>query len=1298
MYIKLSSLGLLFAFLLSAAGGITQIDPPPDDFNLEDYDYVPGQLLVQFKPTTRNERANEVLTELGVERIRKIKPLEVDVLRLPPGLTVEKALEIFSKRAEVAYAEPNYILELASNLEAEITDQWGLQKIEAQAAWAELTGTTPALLAVVDTGIDPNNPDLEDNIWINPGEIPGDGLDNDNNGYVDDTWGWDFVNGDKDPMDDHMHGTAVSSVAAGNQDGQGVAGVCPWCEVMAVKVMDANGAGQLDVAANGIIYAASNDAKVINLSLSASLGMQTLQDAIDYAWAEGALVVAAAGNNGTETVVYPAGYQHAMAVASTDINDHHSCFSNYSDGYVSVAAPGSNVLFAYLPGGTATGSGTSLSTPHVVGLAGLLLSQDPTRTNQDLWTLIEESANDLGPVGDDAFFGAGRINALRAVTPEIEPPTAPPEEDFVLVEDATGYAHARKLARSSDGNLHMVWYEQLNGSYMIQYAQSQDDGATWSAADTIFSSSAETYHPAIALDRDNLFVVFPSLDGASAYQIYFTSKPVSGGSWSEPTPVLGGGYHAVRPDIYLDPSNNRLHLVASSFDNARYAYYRSSDNGGSSWSTVRNVDFAYYTRYASVYAYGDNVYIASRTTDGNFLIPTYSLFIMRSLDGGANWQDRMRFVSHLAFASGEYGVSLGGFEDTLYILYEHDQQIRFGKSYDGVNWDTVIVYSQGGGKWPTVTATPDGKAWLGWLNNYDQLMIRKYIGGPVSSGSSYNTPETLYGAKFPNFKENTNYGKAEWVSTNCNGAPFSISYDFRADESNMPPLAFMDAPESVQAGVSIQFDASASYDPDGQALSYAWDFGDGNTGSGPTPSYTFSAGGVYTVTLTLTDSSGGTDTAIASVTVEQGAQNQPPTANIGGPYSGSEDAPITFDASGSWDPDGDALTYAWDFGDGSTGSGVNPSHTYAYGGTFTVSLTVSDGNGGEDSLSTTATIQEVNDQPVPMMNDPYAAGVGEAIFFDASSSYDPDNQDASPDNDQLLTYHWDFGDGNTSTAATTSHSYASAGEFTVTLTIDDGDPVNGTAILTATASITDTTAASMHAGDLDGSRATNKNRWTATVYIFVHDEQEQPVSGAVVTGTWSNGFDGPETCTTDSYGWCEVSTSEILKKDGSADFTIDDISHNTLAYAPGDNHDPDTDSDGTTITVYLDPPSEPTPTPTPPPPPPSGASMHIGDLDGTGVPIRTKWEASVTILVHDENENPLAGVSVTGSWDAGGEANCTTGADGTCSVTKNNLKTSVQDVTFTITEVVLSGYEYLPGANHDPDGDSDLTFIVISAP
>ncbi len=356
----------------------------------------------------------------------------------------------------IDFAEPNYILHIAADSPVEVVDQWALNKMRVPQAWDTLgTGEkNEVLIATVDTGIDRNRSDLGSRIWYFPDEIADNGIDDDGNGYIDDTWGWDFVNNDNDPIDDNMHGTAVSGVMVAVQDGAGVAGVCPWCRVMAVKVMNSQGSGTLDVVASGITYAADNGARVINLSLGATAGAQTLEDAVNYAWNAGAVVFAAAGNNGNNTILYPAGYANAIAVASTNAEDKHSCFSNYGDGYISVAAPGEAIYVIDINNaetGYGTYSGTSLSTPHASGLAGLLLGKNPGLTNAEVRTMIEDSAVDLGSPGIDGVFGHGRIDAYRALTgdtsrsplPIAFPRTATPPPDFPMLASwcATAQGH-----------------------------------------------------------------------------------------------------------------------------------------------------------------------------------------------------------------------------------------------------------------------------------------------------------------------------------------------------------------------------------------------------------------------------------------------------------------------------------------------------------------------------------------------------------------------------------------------------------------------------------------------------------------------------------------------------------------------------------------------------------------------------------------------------------------------------------------------------------------------------------------
>jgi len=743
-------------------------------------EHVPGELLVRFSPGMNSAQVANKMKEMNLAHKREIEGIKVHLVKLPPGLSVEQALDRFSHLPGVEFAEPNYILHIAEIPQVEITDQWGLTRIHTQEAWNTLNENqkNEVLLATVDTGIHKEESDLSSRIWTNPDETPDDGIDNDSNGYVDDTWGWDFVNNDKDPTDDHMHGTAVTSVMVAAQDGVGMVGICPWCRVVAVKVLDSQGSGSLDVVASGIVYAAQNGARVINLSLAGPIGSQTLEDAVNFAWNQGAVVVAAAGNDGNNTILYPAGYANAISVASTNSGDKHSCFSNYRAGYISVAAPGEAIYVIDINNPT-TGynyySGTSLSTPHVTGLAGLILGKDPNLSNAQVRSLIESSAVDLGSPGVDAAFGHGRIDAYRAITGDTIQ-TTPPVSLSSASNTATGYAHARKLVRDSAGKLHLIWHTDEGSLYRIRYATSIDNGNSWDLQPDVFSSPYETFHPALAADDTYLYVAIPSrVNAGSPYQILFTRKPLTGGTWSSAVSLMSGTYNAVRPDIYVDPTNGRLHLIASSLDDSPNLYYRASNAQGASWGNLSQFNpsnSTSNTRYASVYANGDNIYIATRTVSPG-LFTYYYLYTARSTNGGLTWIDQTQISWYLAFTSGEYGVSLSGVGDRLYMGYEVGSNLYF-RRYDGAGWSNYLQLETGDldnvYKWPTITQASDGQAWMVFEVN-GQLYMRHY------DGVTWGAKEYISPGSFANLKRGAGGGQVEWVSTICNGSPFDLTYN-----------------------------------------------------------------------------------------------------------------------------------------------------------------------------------------------------------------------------------------------------------------------------------------------------------------------------------------------------------------------------------------------------------------------------------------------------------------------------------------------------------------------------------------
>ncbi len=283
---------------------------------------------------------------------------------------------------------------------------------------------------MIDTGVDYTHPDLSANIWANTDEIPGNGLDDDHNGYIDDTMGWSFITDANDPMDTHGHGTHLSGIiAAVGNNNQGVTGVCWQAKIMPVKALTDNGAGASDQLAQAIKYAVDNGARVINISWGGYGNSILIQDALNYAYNHNCVIVAAAGNNNTNAErFFPGNYSQAITVAACNANDQRASFSNYGAN-VDVTAPGVDILSlkakgtdmchneANIVGGEYyRASGTSMATPFVSGLAALIISSDRDLTILEVEEKIIQSCEDLGTAGKDVYYGYGRINASLALT------------------------------------------------------------------------------------------------------------------------------------------------------------------------------------------------------------------------------------------------------------------------------------------------------------------------------------------------------------------------------------------------------------------------------------------------------------------------------------------------------------------------------------------------------------------------------------------------------------------------------------------------------------------------------------------------------------------------------------------------------------------------------------------------------------------------------------------------------------------------------------------------------------------
>ncbi len=402
-------------------------------------------ILVQFRVSTPVKRQQSILNLAGGKQVARLGGANSRLahMQVISGRTLDQTLAILARNPDVEFAEPNYILSIAAiPNDPQFSQLWGMNNtgqtggvpdadIDAPEAWDIQKGTN-VVIAVVDTGVDYNHADLRTNIWSNTREIPGNGIDDDGNGFIDDVRGWDFANNDNNPMDDNRHGTHLAGViAAQGNNGVGVTGVNWSARIMPVKFMNAAGAGTTATAINGINYAVRNGAKVINASFGGGAFSQAMFNAINAANTAGVLFVAAAGNNGRNNdavPAYPANYNlpNIISVAATDSADTRAGFSNFGPTTVDLAAPGvairSTVPTAIVAAGYASLSGTSMAAPYVSGVAGLVLAQNPALTVAQLKAAILNNVDPIGPLTGVLLTG-GRLNAFKAVSNVATPPT-----------------------------------------------------------------------------------------------------------------------------------------------------------------------------------------------------------------------------------------------------------------------------------------------------------------------------------------------------------------------------------------------------------------------------------------------------------------------------------------------------------------------------------------------------------------------------------------------------------------------------------------------------------------------------------------------------------------------------------------------------------------------------------------------------------------------------------------------------------------------------------------------------------
>lgn len=399
------------------------------------------EVLVQFDNEVAEARI--IAQEIGASRFLSATDqggglYEVEVAS---HSDIQRVITELNAMPGVAYAEPNFVIQVSSTTDTHpnpnLDSLWALENegqtggtydadIDASAAWDVTTGSDQIVVAVIDTGIDYTHPRLRDNIWRNTGEVAGDGLDNDGNGYIDDVMGFDFANEDADPFDAQSHGTHVAGT---------ILDVAPSVTVMPLKIFGDNGEGTLGTAVRAIRYAVDNGAQISNNSWGIRLPHGGLRFEISRAAAANHVFVASAGNSAKDTDVkphFPSGYSlpNIISVAATNHDDQLADYSNYGAVSVDIAAPGGErgdrgILSSIPGGGYGFKSGTSMAAPHVAGAAALVLSQNPELQPEQVIDALTSAVDKLPQLNGKVRSG-GRLNVAAAINAEpTDPPTFP---------------------------------------------------------------------------------------------------------------------------------------------------------------------------------------------------------------------------------------------------------------------------------------------------------------------------------------------------------------------------------------------------------------------------------------------------------------------------------------------------------------------------------------------------------------------------------------------------------------------------------------------------------------------------------------------------------------------------------------------------------------------------------------------------------------------------------------------------------------------------------------------------------
>ena len=983
-------------------------------------DFVAGEVLVQFDRSVGVGQRTAMVNARRATRVRRFARLDIEHLRLPAGTSVQDAIAQFRSMPGVVAVQPNYkrrIIQSAPPNDPYWLDGslWGLDKIQAQQAWTTFTtGDGSVIVASIDTGVDYTHPDLAANMWRNPYEIAGNHIDDDGNGYVDDVYGIDTVNHDSNPYDDQGHGTHTSgTIAAVGNNNEGVVGVNWNAKILACKFLDASGSGTDAGAIEcfdyvNFIRARGENLRVTSNSWGSARGSEQvsplLKSAIDAAGSLGIVNVFGAGNDGTDNDAIPfdpASYDSSsiVSVASSGPTDRRSFFSNYGATSVDLAAPGEDIL-STVPGGDYDYmSGTSMATPHVAGVAALLMKLDPTLTAEAVRALLMANV-DQSSRWTNRVASGGRLNAYRAAAAVNAVPNDPPSVSITGPVDGVSYKAPVNItidaiASDGDGTIQNVsfyangapigvdttapyqasWNGVQPGSYTVTAVATDDRFGTTTSAPIHIIVLANT-PPTATITAPAEGATFPSPatvtveatgsdpDGYVTQIAFYANGVLIGTDSSSPysvtwTPALGsyalsavatdneGGTGASAPvNATIDPIPNRLNVAAAT---------RFSTAVASSTLTPN--------------------YPASGTINGDrkgLLWGQGGGWNDATQNAGPDWLE-VRFAGLKLIEE----VNVFSMQDNYTQPVDPTPTMTF--AYWGVRGFEVQYWD--GSSW---VAVPNGVV----ANN--NLVWRKVVFAPITT------------TKIRVFITAALNGYSRLMEVEAWGISAG---------GNAPPDVALTSPAeglSVNLPVTVALNATAS-DSDGAVTQVQFFVNGASIGTDTTSpfsaSWTPGSADTYTLTAVATDNEGATTTSTAvHVTIKP--PNVAPSVSITAPANGAAfTAPVTVDITASAsDSDGTVASVQF-FANGSAlATDTTSPFSFAWssmpGGTYTLTAVATDNQG---LTATSAPVQIVVNQPVGRANFARSSEGGVATV---SSVYTPNYGPAGAINGDRRGLNW----------------------------------------------------------------------------------------------------------------------------------------------------------------------------------------------------------------------------------------------------------------------------------------------------